>query len=91
MIWANARDEPWRSSQGVPADAGLDALRLVNLPGYSPDFNGEEAMGDLCLRTKARVQERVSHFLAELIGRKQQMKRRCRIILQSKGHTLLRD
>ena len=40
-------------------------LRLVNLPGYSPDFNAdeaiwgwarEEATGNLCLGTKAAVQ-----------------------------------
>ena len=45
-------------------------LRLVNLPGYSPDFNGdeaiwgwarEEATGNLRLGTKALVQERVGN------------------------------
>ena len=43
-------------------------LRLMNLPGYSPDFNAdeaiwgwarEEATGNLCLGTKALVQQRV--------------------------------
>ena len=41
-------------------------LRLVNLPGYSPDFNAdeavwgwirEEATGNICLGTMASVQE----------------------------------
>ena len=46
---------------------GLE-LRLVNLPGYSPDFNGdeaiwgwarEEATGNLCLGSREAVQEKV--------------------------------
>ena len=46
-------------------------LRLVNLPGFSPDFNAgeavwgwarEEAAGILCLETESSVQERVSAF-----------------------------
>ena len=74
--------------------------RLVNLPGYSPDFNGdeaiwgwarEEATGNLCLGTKAKVQERVGGFLAGLVGRQEEVKRRCRTILQSRAQTLLRD
>ena len=47
-------------------------LRLVNLPGYSPDFNAdeaiwgwarEEATGNLCLGSRAMVQERARKFL----------------------------
>ena len=46
-------------------------LRLVNLPGYSPDFNAdeaiwgwarEEATGNLCLGSRAMVQEKVGSF-----------------------------
>ena len=46
-------------------------LRLVNLPGYSPDFNADEVIWDwareevtanLCLGTKAAVQEKLGHF-----------------------------
>ena len=46
-------------------------LRLVNLPGYSPDFNAdeaiwgwarEEATGNLCLGTRAAVRERVGSY-----------------------------
>ena len=56
---------------------GLE-VRLVNLPGYSPDFNAdeavwgwarEEATGGLCLGTKALVQERVGNFLPWLFSR----------------------
>ena len=50
----------------------------MNLPGYSPDFNAdeavwgwarEEATGNLCLGSRAAVQERVDKFLAGLAGR----------------------
>ena len=44
----------------------------MNLPGYSPDFNAgeaiwgwakEEATGNLCLGSKAAIQQRVGNFL----------------------------
>ena len=79
------------------AKPGL-GLRLVNLPGYSPDFNAdeavwgwarEEATGNLCLGTKDLVQERVGNFFEALAGRKEEVKRRCRTILQSRAETLL--
>ena len=75
-------------------------LRLMNLPGYSPDFNAdeavwgwarEEATGNLCLGTKALVQERVGNFLDGLSSRKDEVKRRCRTVLQSKAEALVRD
>ena len=59
VIWDNApahRGETMREYLRTP---GLN-LRLVNLPGYSPDFNAdeavwgwarEEATGNLCLET----------------------------------------
>ena len=74
--------------------------RLMNLPGYSPDFNPdeavwgwarEEATGNLCLGTKSRVQERIGNFLAGLNSRKEEVKRRCRTVLQSRAEKLLRD
>ena len=70
VMWDNApahRGEAVREYLRTP---GL-GLRLVNLPGYSPDFNAdeavwgwarEEATGNLCLGTKALVQERVGNF-----------------------------
>ena len=99
MIWDNApahRGEAVREYLRTP---GLE-LRLVNLPGYSPDFNAdeavwgwarEEATGNLCLGTKALVQERVNHFLAGLANRKDEVKRRCRTVLQSKAGEYLRN
>ena len=99
VIWDNApahRGEAVREYLRTP---GLN-LRLVNLPSYSPDFNAdeaiwgwarEEATGNLCLGTRAAVHERVSNFLAGLAGRKEDVKHRCRTVLQSRADTLLRN
>ena len=98
VIWDNApahRGEAVREYLRTP---GL-ALRLVNLPGYSPDFNAdeaiwgwarEEATGNLCLGSKVKVQERVDHFLDGLAKRKDEVKRRCRTVLQSWAESLAR-
>ena len=99
VIWDNApahRGEALGEHLRTP---GL-GLRLVNLPGYSPDFKAdeavwgwarEEATGNLCLETKSAVQERVSAFLAGLVSRRDEVKRRCRTVLQSRAEALLRD
>ena len=73
-------------------------LRLVPLPGYSPDFNADEAVWDwvreevtanLCLGTKAKVQEKVGGFFSGLSKRTAEVKRRCRTVLQSRADQLL--
>ena len=107
VIWDNApahRGEEMREYLRTPE---LE-LRLVNpvsstgqaLPGYSPDFNAdeavwgwarEEATGNLCLGSRAAVPERVGKFLAGLSSRKAEVKRRCRTVLQSRAETLPRD
>ena len=78
VIWDNApahRGEAVREYLRTP---GLN-LRLVNLPGYSPDFNAdeavwgwvrEEATANLRLGSKTLVRERVSTFLDGLASRK---------------------
>ena len=101
VIWDNA-PAPFdknRAGEGVREllrRPGLN-LRLVNLPGYSPDFNAdesiwgwarEEATGNLCLGSKAAVQERVGSFLAGLSDRKSEVARRCRTVLQSRAEAL---
>ena len=72
----------------------------MNLPGYSPDFNAdeaiwgwarEEATGNLCLGSRAAVQERVGNFLAGLASRKDEVRRRCRTVLHSRAEALLPD
>ena len=69
------------------------------LPGYSPDFNADEAIwgwarkevtGNLCLGTKDLVQERVSGFFAGLSSRKEEVKHHCRTVLQSMADRLVR-
>ena len=99
VIWDNApahRGEAVREYLRTP---GLD-LRLVNLPGYSPDFNAdeaiwgwarEEATGNLCLGSREAVQQRVGNFLAGLTSRRDEVRRRCRTVLQSRAETLPRD
>ncbi len=99
VIWDNApahRGEAVREYLRTP---GLE-LRLVNLLGYSPDFNAneaiwgwarEEATGNLCLGSRAAVQERVGKFLDGLSSRKDEVRRRCRRVLQSRAEAPMRD
>ena len=99
MIWDNApahRGEVVREYLRTP---GL-GLRLINLPGYSPDFNPdeavwswarEEAAGNLCLGTRKAVQDRVGSFLTGLSRRKDEVKRHCRTVLQSRAERFLRE
>ena len=72
-------------------------LRLVNLPSYSPDFNADEAIWgwarqeattNVCLGTRAAVRERVGSFFADLPYRREEVKRRCRTILQARAAEL---
>ena len=78
---------------------GLE-MRLVNLPGYSPNFNADEAIWgwareeatcNLCLGSKAAVQERVGRFLGGLVSRKDEVRRCCRTVLKSRATALQRD
>ena len=97
VIWDNAPAHRGEAVREYLRTSGLK-LRLVNLPGYSPDFNADEAVwgwtregatGNLCLGTKALVKERVGNFLAGLAVRKDEVKRRCRTVLQSRAESLL--
>ncbi len=96
MIWDNSpahRGDALRTYLTTPA---LN-LRLVNLPSYSPDFNADEAIwgwvcqeatANLCLGTRAAVRERVGDFFTHLDHRRQEVKRRCRTILQARAAEL---
>ena len=97
MIWDNAPSDRGEAVREYLRTPGL-GLSLMNLPGYSPDFNvyeaiwdwaREEAKGNLCLRTKALVQERVGKFLLGLSSRSDEVKRRCRTVLQSRADEYL--
>ncbi len=61
-------------------------LRVLRLPAYSPDCNPDEAIWDwaceevtanTCLGTKAKVQERMARFSAELQARTAGVQSRC--------------
>ena len=96
VIWDNApahRGEEVREYLRTPGRV----LRLVNLPGYSPGFNADEAIwgwireevtGNLCLGGREAVQERVGKFLAGLTSRKDEVRRHCRTVLQSRAKAL---
>ena len=95
VIWDNAPAHRGEGVRELLRRPGLN-LRLVNLPGYSPDFNADEAIwgwareatGNLCLGSKAAVQERVGSFLGGLTSRKDEVKHRCRTILRSRAEGL---
>jgi transposase len=73
-------------------------LRLIALPGYSPDFNPDEAIWDWvredvtannCFGTAAKVREKVDAFFAELPTRASEVQRRCRRQLQAQADALV--
>jgi transposase len=73
-------------------------LRLVALPGYSPDFNADEAIwewvreevtANTCLGTTAKVREKVGAFFHRLSARTDDVKTRCRTLLQAQADALL--
>ena len=99
VIWHNAPVHRGPVMRYFLATLGLGRW-LADLPGYSPDSNSdeaiwgwmrEEATGNLCLGTKTLVQERVGNFLLGLASRKEEVKRRCRTVLQSRAKGLLRN
>ncbi len=67
-------------------------LRLVALPAYSPDFNPDEAIWDwireeitanTCFGTATKVSEKIDAFFAGLATRTDEVKHRCRRVLQA--------
>jgi len=97
VIWDNGpahRGEALRTYLATPDLR----LRLVALPGYSPDYNPDEAIWDwlreevtanTCLGTKAKVQEKVAAFFQGLGQRTDEAKQRCRTLLQAHADALL--
>jgi transposase len=72
-------------------------LRLVRLPAYSPDFNPDEAIwgwireevtANTCFGTKAKVQQHVGQFFHDVVKRTDEVKRRCRRVLQAQADSL---
>ncbi len=97
VIWDNGpahRGEAIRKYLSTP---GLN-LWLVALPAYSPDFNADEAIWDWareevtaneCLGTKAEVQERINGFFAGIAHRRDEVRQRCRTVLQARADALM--
>ena len=97
VIWDNTPAHHGDALRAYLATPGL-RLQLVNLPGYSPDFNADEAIWDwareevtanLCLGTKAALQEKLGHFFAQLAYRTEEVERRCRTTLQAGAEDFL--
>ena len=68
--------------------------------GYSPDFNADEtiwgwvrqeATANQCLGTRAAVRETVDAFFTDPTYRREEVKRRCRTVLQDKADELFGD
>ena len=92
VIWDNSPAHRGDALRAYLTTPGLN-LCLVNLPSYSPDFNADEAVwgwvrkdvtANLCLGTRAAVQEKVGDFFANLASRRDEVKRRCRTVLQAR-------
>jgi transposase len=92
IIWDNAPVHYGDAIREYLRTSGLN-LRLVPLPGYSPDFNADEAIWDwvreevtanLCLETRGRVREKVGQFFRGLAHRTVEVKSRCRTILEDR-------
>ena len=96
VVWDNGPAHRGSAIRALLATPDL-RLRLVALPGYSPDFNGDEAIWDwaredvtanTCLGTKAKVQEQMEQFFQGLASRTDEVRRRCRTDLQAQADIL---
>jgi len=96
VIWDNGPAHRGPEMRAYLATPGLN-LRLVALPGYSPDFNADEAIWDwtreeatvnTCFGTAAKVREAVDAFFVKLADRKAEVRQRCRTELQAQADAL---
>ena len=96
VVWDNGPAHRGEAIRELLATPGLN-LRLVPLPAYSPDFNADEAIWDwlrqevtanTCLTTKAKVQDKAQQFFQRLVARTEEVKRRCRTLLQAQAEAL---
>lgn len=95
-VWDNSPAHAGAPLRAYLATPGL-RLRLVRLPAYSPDFNADEHLwgwireavtANTCFGTAARVREHVDAFFARLATRTEEVKRRCRTVLQARADAL---
>ena len=97
VIWDNSPAHRGDALRDYLTTPGLN-LRLVNLPSYSPDFNADEAIwgwarqeatANLCLGTRVAVQEKVGDFFTRLSSRREEVKRRCKTVLQTRAEEII--
>jgi len=97
VIWDNGPAHHGPEIRAYLATPDLK-LRLVALPGYSPDFNPDEAIWDwireevtanTCFGTAAKVREKVDAFFAGLAERAAEVQQRCRRDLQAQADALV--
>jgi len=91
VIWDNSSAHAGEAIRTYLKTPGLN-LRLARLPAYSPDFNADEAIwkwvreevtANSCFGTAAKVGAAVQAFFAGLTTRTEEVRRRCRTILQT--------
>jgi len=96
VIWDNGPAHHGLEMRTYLATPSLK-LRLVALPGYSPDYNPDEAIWDwireevtanTCLGTAAKVREKVDAFFTGLAERATEVRQRCRRELQAQADAL---
>jgi transposase len=91
VIWDNGSAHSGDAMREFLRTPGLD-VRLVRLPAYSPDFNADEAIwkwvreevtANTCFATAAKVGAAVRAFFAGLATRTEEVRCRCRTVLQT--------
>lgn len=97
VIWDNGPAHRGPAMREYLTTPGLK-IRLVALPGYSPDFNSDEAIwewiredvtANICFGTAAKVRAAIDRFFAEVIERTSEVTKRCRRQLQAQADALL--
>src|SRR6266487_3486675 len=93
VIWDNGPAHGGDPLRAYLTTAGL-RLRLVRLPAYSPDFNPDEHVwgwvraevtANTCFGTPAKVRDKVGAFFRGLAERTDEVKHRCRTVLQAQA------
>ena len=96
VIWDNGPAHGGEALRTYLATPDLH-LRLVRLPAYSPDFNADEAIwgwvreevtANTCFGSNAKVREAVGQFFHSITDRADEVKRRCRTVLQARTDAL---
>jgi transposase len=93
VIWDNGPAHSGETLRTYLSTPSL-RLRLVRLPAYSPDFHPDEhswgwvraeVTANTCFGTKAKVRDNVGAFFRGLTDRTDEVKRRCRTVLQTQA------